>query len=460
MAILGLFLLSALCLLTGGTSNLLRLVFPMGSLVVGVFLYKQYPLLYVGFTWWLWFITPLLRRLVDWRTGIWDTQGLMLLSPFLVTLVTLATFLQYLPRAYRWGGLPLILCFVGVFYGLLVGLVEDSLAEVARALLDWLPPMLFGFHLFVNWRNYPSYRQNIQRSFLWGVLVMGVYGVVQYVVAPDWDRFWLTNAIAIGGNCFGQPAPFQIRVWSTQQSPLHFGATMTAGLLLLLNSQAILRFPASAFGYLAFMLTLVRTTWGGWFVGLVTYTTSLKPRLQMRLIITMLVIGICIAPLISIDTFSGIINDRVSSISNVEQDASYQARKEMYDTALNDALMEPLGKGIGNGGFGDSGILNALFTLGWLGGIPYLGGIVLIFFNMFQGYKGHLDPFASAARAISISFLSMMVNSNYIVGSPGVIFWGFLGMVMAAQKYYQHQSFIEIKTEGNNCNPETVSYKS
>jgi hypothetical protein len=127
MAILGLVFFSVLCILAGAGS-ILRLAFPVGSLAVGIFLYVRYPILYIGFTWWMWFLTPLLRRLVDYRSG-WDQQGLILLAPFLVTLITFATLLRHLPKSYRIGGLPFVLAFTGVFYAFLIGLIQTSLAD-------------------------------------------------------------------------------------------------------------------------------------------------------------------------------------------------------------------------------------------------------------------------------------------------------------------------------------------
>jgi hypothetical protein len=96
---------SALCILAGAV-RILRLAFPVGFFAVGMFLYQRYPILYIGFTWWIWFLTPWLRRLIDYRSG-WDEQPIVLLSPFLVTFVTFTTVLQHLPRAYRQGSLPL-----------------------------------------------------------------------------------------------------------------------------------------------------------------------------------------------------------------------------------------------------------------------------------------------------------------------------------------------------------------
>lgn len=73
IAILGLVLISSLCVLAGA-GGILRLGFPLLSLAVGLFLYLRYPVLYIGFTLWIWFLTPWLRRVVDSRSG-WDPQG-------------------------------------------------------------------------------------------------------------------------------------------------------------------------------------------------------------------------------------------------------------------------------------------------------------------------------------------------------------------------------------------------
>jgi len=60
---------------------------------------------------------------------------------------------------------------------------------------------------------------------------------------------------------------------------------MMAGLLLLLSSKA-LRVPLSGW-FLAFLLSVVQGAWVGWFVGLLTFVTSLKARFQLRLLIAM-----------------------------------------------------------------------------------------------------------------------------------------------------------------------------
>lgn len=266
----------------------------------------------------------------------------------------------------------------------------------------------------------------------------GVYGVIQYLVAPEWDRFW---AISLKEKAvtFGIPEPLQIRVWSTMSGPLVFAVVMMAGLLLLFNSKEALRLPATVIGYLAFLLSLVRTAWLGWGLGMLTLAASLKANLQMRLIITIMVMVLCVAPLITMEPFSEAINSRLQTLSNVEDDGSGKERALTYKQNLDNALTSYVGKGIGGMAGTDSAILDMLFALGWLGTIFYLGGMLLLIFKLFQGYESCFDPFASIARAITIGVFFELGLGSVMLGLPGVVLWGFLGVGMAARNYYQYQ---------------------
>ncbi len=443
-AILGLIIFSALCILVHA-GGILRLAFPAGAFAVGVFLYCRYPVLYLGFMWWIWFLTPWVRRLVDYQSG-WVDPSPILLAPPLVTLITFATLLRYLPQSYRQGSLPFILSLAGVFYSFLVGLIKNSPTAATLSLLGWLTPILLGFHLFVNWRDYPRYRQNIQRTFLWGVLVTGAYGVLQYLVAPEWDRFWLSHQDTFA---FGIPEPLGIRVFSTMNSPQPFAVVMMAGLLLLFSSKVALSFPAAGVGYLAFLLSAARSAWLGWLVGLLIFLPSLKAHLQMRLVVTILVMVLCVIPLTTMQPFSGAISSRLQTFSNTKQDDSYRARSEGYNNLLGRALSELPGQGMGSVinsdslGSNDSGILSIFFSMGWFGTIPYLGGILLLLFSMMQHAEARFDSFMNVSRAISLGVFVQIGLNPATVAIFGMIFWGFLGISMAAHKYYWHQRTAE-----------------
>ena len=438
-----------------GVGKIVRLIFPAGAFAVGGFLYLRYPILYLGFTWWLWFLTPWVRRLIDLKSG-WAEPNPVLLAPFLATFFTLITFLRHLPKSYRQGSLPFVLSFTGVFYAALLGFVngkygfhqsvldqgETSLTTAPTVLilrtLEWAIPILCGFHLYVNWPNYLEYRRNILRTFRWGVLVMGVYGIVQYTIAPEWDRFWLMNMMKNGFG-FGLPEPFGMRVFSTMNSAGPFAHAMMAGLLLLLADQGIIRFLAAGPGYLSLLLTLVRAAWGGWLLAFLVFSNSLKAKLQMRLIITILVIGIIAFPFTTVEPIATVVNSRLQTFSNVEEDVSYQARTAAYNWAWKVVPFQFLGNGFGLPGR-DSALIDVALAMGWLGGIPYLSGFLILLFKVLQNLKIRFDPFLSATSAIVIGSVGMLVLNNVFTGVQGVILWSFLGISAAGHKYYQYQS--------------------
>ncbi len=433
--ILGFAFLSIICILAG-LGQILNLAFPLGAFLVGIFLYLRYPILYLGFTWWLWFLTPLVRRLSDYY-GKFTEPSPILLAPFLVTFVTVLTLVKYIPKSQSKEAVPYFLSMTAVLYALLIGLLNFSVVKVGITFLDWIVPILFGFHLFVNWSNYLAYRQNIQRVFLWGVLIMGIYGTIQFLIAPEWDVYWLVES---GFSSGGQPKPLMINVWSTMASNRPFGTIMMAGLLLLFvnEKKGIISLPTTSFGYLAFFLTKKRTTWISWLFGLLVMTSSLKPKIQMRVISTLLITVLCVLPLVTLEPFSEVIGARVETLSNLEEDNSAEARTETYAAALDQAATSFIGSGLGVPSF-DSGILSSALGLGWVGSMFYFGGMFIFVVKLYEDDPNiSNDAFFSAARAITITtFIQIPLGSPHIE-VQGMILWSFLSLGLASKKYYAY----------------------
>lgn len=195
-------------------------------------------------------------------------------------------------------------------------------------------------------------------------------------------------------------------------------------------------------GYLAFLLSLARSAWIGWFVGLLTLATSLKVNTQIRLIITIVAMAVLVVPLTTVEPFSEVINSRIATFSNLEEDGSLEGRKEIYNEYLWTALTSFVGEGIGGEGY-DSAILGLLLNLGWIGTLFYMGGMLLLVFRLFQSSKTNGDLFVGTARAIVISALVRLPANGPTMGVSGVVLWGFLALGLAAQKYHQHQPTAE-----------------
>lgn len=447
-AILGLIVLSTV-FIVGGAGKLLNFVFPIGTLAIAILLYFRASVLYLGFCWWINFLAPCIRRLADFRGGFTEPSPI-LLAPYLVVSVSIIAFWQYFPRTARHGAMPFGLCLSGLIYATVIGLINQPVVTVIKASLDWITPIFFGFYLFVHWQDYPQNRDNLKRVFVWGVLLMGVYGVFQYLVLPQWDRFWITNTqFQAGGSGFDvtNPQPLLVRVFSTMNSPEPFAAVISGALLLLLNTQSIILLPAASVGYLALLLSLVRASWLGWLVGVVSLFGSLRPKFQMRLVMTIVVMSLCLIPLATIEPFSTVIQSRIESLSNVQEDGSASGRQAFFKASIDTAVLSFVGDGIGGSSY-DNTLLAMLFNFGWIGTLPILIGMLFLVFQLFQSTPGNFDPFIASARAILLTVLVRLPVNTSLTESSGLLFWTFLGLGLAAQKYQKlHSMTIQQQTK-------------
>lgn len=439
IAILFLVVLTALCLVAR-LGAVLTLLFPAGTLAVAVLLYWRYPLMYISFTWWLWFLAAWVRRLADFYGAGWTDPSPILLSPLLATSISAITFWRYI--RYDAAGLPFLLCVASVSYGFFVGLVLNSPQSAVLNFIGWTAPIFFGFHLFIHWQDYLDYRRTLQRTFLWGVLVMGAYGVIQYLVAPPWDQFWMSSAfINTGLNSVGTPEPLSIRVFSTMNAPQPFAGVLSAGLLLTLASLSKLQPVAIGFGTISILLSLARSAWLSLIVGLLVIIPSLKASLQIRIIGGLLALLLIIVPIIQIEPFASTILPRIQGLGDAK-DTSVQDRSEGYVQLLGQALSEIPGRGLGFSfednsiGSRDSGILSLWFSLGWLGTLPYLLGVFLLLLSLFQTTASQADLFSSAARAIAVSTFFQIGLNVVTAGQLAMVMWSFLGIGMAARHYH------------------------
>ncbi len=432
-AILSFILITVICI-AGGAGSALRILFPGLAVAVGLLLFQLYPRMYISYTWWLWFMTPFVRRLVDFKAGYQEPSPI-LLAPFLVSFLAILVLFKKLPNAHRDGGHPFVLATISIFYALIIGGISGQGQAMIVPLLEWLAPILLGFFLFSKWREYPAYSRTTRQTFLWMVLIAGSYGIYQYIAAPPWDTLWLTESGMISSG--GSPEPYGMRTFSTMNSTGPFANVMFAGLMLLFSNQGPLKLFASSVGYLSFLTTLVRSAWLELVVGLLVLIPSLKPKLQMRLFLTIFGMVIFVLPLTLMEPFRDVIGDRLLSFNDIGEDGSYEARASLYRGILPIATRSIVGLGLAGAGVEyDSALVNSLFALGWLGTIPYLLALLLAVFCLFRSQQAKHDAFFSATKAICLGSYVMLLFSGTMMGLPGAIMWGFIGIGLAANRYY------------------------
>jgi hypothetical protein len=442
-AIAGLVLLCVACLLVGA-GGILRFAYPGAAFAVGAFLYWKHPVTYLGFVWWMWFLTSLLTRLVDYQSG-WDPLRLMVVAQFLVSGLTIITLWQKVRLLQQAEYLPFLLVFAALLYGLGIGLIQNPFANVIVPWLEWVTPVLVGFHLAANWQRYDEYARITQQAFLWGVLVIGMYGIVQYLVAPAWDQFWL---IQTDIKSFGKPEPLGIRVWSTMNSPGTCSMYLMAGLVLLFGSKGALRLGVMVPGYLSLLLTLARTAWGAWVVSFVLFVMPLQRSTKLRILIAMLLLGGLVYPLTMSEPFAELLSSRFSTFSNIQDDGSLNERRDIYGRGITAVSTNIIGDGIGrtiSEDIIDSAILDLLLTLGWFGAALYLLALGVLLFQggRFGGVRE--DSFMSAARGISLAITPTLLITSQMLEATGVLYWAFLAFPLAA--YQSHAQKISPPVE-------------
>jgi hypothetical protein len=422
-------------------SGVLRIGFPLLSLVVGGFLYWRSKPLYVGLVCWLWFLTPFLRRLVDFQSGFTPSSA-VLLAPYITASISGIALLTSLKRLAERSYLPYACALAAIFYGFVIGLLRFPLFNVLQALLNWVVPVLFGFFIYEHRELYLQFRGVIEKSFLYGVLLTGAYGIYQFFYLPDWDRNWMLN---VKMNSFGAVEAMEVRVFSTMNAPAVFAAVICAALLLLFNLPAKVRLFSAAFGFAAFMLTMSRSSWLSLVAGVLYLMTQLEARHRARLAITVVVSGAFLFCVSQIPPVSDMILQRIATFSDPSHDVSYSARIQGHEQALLQIAQEPFGEGMGSTdtehategdddsiGPHDSTVLESLYSLGWAGTLIYAAGLAVLGYRLVRSRSE--DSFVLSSKAILIAFAAQCLLNSVMLGIMGFMVWTFASMSLAQQE--------------------------
>ncbi|HXZ08357.1 MAG TPA: glucose-6-phosphate isomerase [Paraburkholderia sp.] len=447
-------------LIAARQGTVLTLAFAGLSFLTGLWLYFRSPARYIGFMWWLWFLSPEVRRFADWSNGAFTPTSLIQVAPLAVTMISGLSLLRYYPLLAQRRGLPVLLILAGLAYGFVIGVVSSGPLAALYDLANWLYPVLIGFHIMAHTRQYPDYRDVIVNTFIWGMLVMGAYGLVQFFIMPQWDVLWMLGSQM---NSQGDPVPFGVRVFSTMNSSGPFAFAMMGAMVYVMAAQHRVRWIAGALGFLSFALSLVRSTWGGWVIALVIQLVKSSNRVRVRIIATALLLaGLCV-PLLAIGPVAERMQTRLDTLVNLNDDTSYASRNEFYATFAKTAFTDVTGEGLGATGtstrlssdsgndlgkYGnfDSGVMNVPFVLGWPGTLLYMSGILWVATRaVLASFTLREDKFAGACLSLGVAIFAMLVFTNSLVGTGGLLlFMSFFSILSAAhwQKLNRRRNLI------------------
>ncbi len=434
----------ALCI-AGGQAGVLRIAFPVLSVVIGSYLLWRWKPAYVELVFWLWFLTPFLSRMADYQSG-WSPRSAVELAPYVTAGLSGLPLLASLRSLSDRRVLPYVCAIVAILYGLILGLVSLPLFDVLRALLNWLVPVLFGLFVYQNRAQYPAFKRVVERSFLLGTLVTGAYGIYQYFLLPEWDRMWMLN---VQLNSFGKIEAMEIRVFSTMNAPAIYAAVTVCGLLLLFNLKGKLRLLASACGFIGLMLTVSRASWLSLAAGAIYLTICSGMRQRARLAVAAFACVVFLFGIAQIPAVHDVLLQRFETFSDPTQDVSFSARVEGHETAFRQLAQEPYGEGVGSTdanhntegddaiiGPHDSTILEFLYSLGWAGTLVYLMGLASLGFHVVR--TSGSDPIVISTKAILVALAAQCLLNSVMIGVLGFMVWTFASLCLAANDYAKH----------------------
>lgn len=435
--------LSGAAAFVGPVAGFVGLLYPALALAAAALLLWRKPALYVGFMWWVWFLTPEVRRLVDYRVGYTETS-LVMLAPFLVTgaaLVAVLLNLRELPRPYRT---PLAFVAFALLYAFVIGVLNNGLVTATFDLLNWGVPVVGGSYLLAYGRHVNDFRRVTQQAFMWGLLVMGGYGVIQFFLLPPWDGYWMDNAAIVS---IGFSRPQEVRVFSTLNSAGPFATVVMAGLLLAFSGGSAARVPGAAVGFAAFALSAVRSAWGGWVVGLVVVAASLPLRQRVRLLGTLLLLVLVSLPALSFGPVGELVSRRLQTVTDLQNDVSFNERVALYADITTFTAGNPLGQGLGSTGVAsgirsneaqfqnlDSGIIAVVYVFGILGTLYYVGGALALFGAALKTGLRSRDVTDAVYIGVTVAALSQLPLGNVWAGVPGMVLWFFPCLYLASRQ--------------------------
>lgn len=442
--LVGTFIATTAVLLTGLGGRVSSWVFVLAAGFTGLVLMLKWPVTYVSFSFWLWWVTPFVRRMLDHRHG-WNPTNPVLLAPPLVALFSIIVIAKR-PRELR-GILfaPYLLVLGALAYGYSVGLISAGPVPATYALVTWLAPVLFGIHLAVSWRRYPEMGTSLRRTFSVAVPLLAAYGVYQFARLPSWDAQWMRNADL---RSIGNPVPFAVRIFGTLNTPGPYAAFLVAGVLMLLLGRGRWRHISIALALVALLLTRTRAAWAAFLIGVVVaYLSQPIVRLPKRAV-TLVLVSLLALPLASIPAFRKSIAPRLSTLTNLRGDNSFIKRVEFSAATASSIVETAEGSGLGTTGGAiklrsmqgvrslDNGFLEVFFIYGWPGGALFFLGIAGLLMQAFRFVEARRDPFANSVRATAVALASILPIGDVFTGPTGTLLWSMVGLGIAAHAYH------------------------
>jgi hypothetical protein len=424
--------------LAAASGILAKTVYLAGCVVLSVWSSRKNPWDYLLVTLWIAALTPFARRLVDMEAG-WDAKNIMLTAPFLVAAPMLPAIAQRLRTLDAGTALFPGLIALCTLYGFIVTLMRGEPVPALIGVADWGIPVFYFFFVVVHRERIAELLERMPWFVTTNMLLLGSYGVWQFVNPPVWDRLWMQG---VDQGPFGLPEPFLVRVFSTMNSAGPFSCWIMVLLIISFGFASWLMPVARFSGLLALAFTSVRTAWGGLAVAMLILAVSSGRRVLRYAIVAAVGALVVVAVVAVVPQINDVVTQRFATFDDLQQDGSLLQREEEASRMQTLISENPLGVGIGALGRGtiaagdgqilfegaiDDGILEIFGSLGWLGGLLYCAALIGAAVRCAR--SGPQFAFQQkVCFAAGVACLAALPLTNIVTGVTGTLMWMMFGV--------------------------------
>ena len=418
-----------------GGSTLVKFFCPALVTAAALYFSVKSPALYLQILLWAFILAAGLRHFDDWYAGYSDANPIML-APYCAVFAATGTVLRYLLVGRRYN-IEMLILILAVAFAVGIALATGQIKAPLMAAMRWLAPVWVALYVCANAEAFDDMRETVRRTFSVAVPLVAVYGIVQFVSIQPWDAYFMKEA-PIGS--IGFPFPFQVRVFSTMNSPGSFAAMLCTGLLLMLPR---VRGIVWTLGMVALSLTTQRAALGAFLVAVLLIALTTKDRPLRRNLGKMLAcLVIAVAFMLSVPGASDKLVATVGSVSHLQDNDSAQARWAQYQDLMPLLDGYKWGRGlawetnpfyltVGNATAVDSGLIDIFVSLGIVGGFCFLYVLVSLVMQGWRVVKRERDMSAYGEIAAVLFGVAQLPFGDQFTSEHGVFLYLALGLLLA-----------------------------
>lgn len=388
---------------------------------------------------------------MDWKTHFSAISPLAALPILMLVPAAAMLFAGRARRINRSLEIVSLLWMLGFSYALVVAFLAGHLFGGVYTFVQFCLPLGFGLWLATRSEDADIWYRRISETMIVLAFISGVYGIIQYTVLPPWDSAWMTS-VSMDSN--GAALPFEVRVFSTLNSPGTFAAFLTVATIMFLPRltlrSGLLLVPI----FIGLGLTMVRAGWVTLLFCIVVFALLTTRRTQLlKGVATFIGIGVLTIALSPLFFTAGIgtnLQNRLSSLSSIGSDASAADRAGQMADAFRFGIGDPEGAGLGFVGVGtrldsaqatasnlDSGYLSRFVEMGVPGTIAFLAslGFALsaaggVWKTAVRNGDTQMQDRAALAITMQVALLALNLFGDASMGFPAILAWTTLGLVL------------------------------